>query len=655
MKPLHVQLQVNGGPEAGKSANFAAPVITIGRGPHNDLVLHDGLVSQSHGELVRQPMGMLYRDLKSRHGTLVRLDRVTVNLHNRQKPQEISLIDGAQLTLGESLISIHVDDRVDSFVTFSDRSGDQNADISTTETLKEQVVTRSQDSLEKFARRLSTEDPRLASIFMLSRKLNRASDLDEILDLLVAATFEAFGAANFCAITLLSETVDGPVIESQPLIARQRGDVQDGSPSAPIIFKSLLTQVADTRESVLFVRDDSGTEPSHSIVAARITACLAAPLISEHELIGVMQADTRGEGALFGADDLDLFTVVASYAAFAIERVRLNNSIVAMFEGFVRASVSAVDARDPSTAGHSARVADYTLQLAQAVCACSEGPLADITFSDLELRELRYAALLHDFGKIGVKEAVLTKAERLYPKDKRVVDERFETIRAQRAYEIQRRALSELQEGARTAHPGLLAEIDREIEESEQTIDEMCGFLRQHQRAYSNTPEAIERLGEIARSTFSDLRGAERPYLTPREQEHLSVPVGTLTRSEWDHMRAHTKLSRAYLAQIPWSDTLGLIPIIAGAHHEKLDGSGYPDGISGDEIPIQVRMLTICDVFDAMTAADRPYRAALSIDHALGVLEADGRSGALDEELVRLFKVAVVEPLVERRERTGNG
>lgn len=645
MRGYQVQLAVSGGPEEGRTLDVVTPVLTIGRGPRNDLVLRDGLVSQYHGELVLRSKGYIYRDLKSRHGTLVRFSHVTVSLHNRAKTQEVSIIDGAELMLGESVISVRVSSRVNGGQQAKSEAVAATAtDIE--EMRDEHIVTRSSDSLEVVARRLTAEDERLVSVFRLSRRLNATSDLDKILALIADTTFEAFSAANFFAITLVEEQANGLVVDRTPLVARVRGENNPiAKQTGPLLSQSLLEQVASTRESVLFVRDEADTELSQSIINARITACLAAPLMGESRLIGVMQADTRGLGRIFGPEDLDLFTAVASYAAFAIERVRLKDNIVAMFDGFVRASVSAVDARDPSTAGHSGRVADYTMRLANAVNATTVGRFADTTFGSSELTELRYAALLHDFGKIGVPEAILTKAQRLYPGDRRALEERLEGIAALRAIELQRELLGRLREQQRAPSAQELSDLDDRMDAVSRELAETRSFLLERQRAECNPPEIISRIRAMADRTYTTLAGAERPYLTVEELEHLTVARGTLTADEWHEMKSHVTVSRDCLVQIPWNKALQNVPVIAGLHHEKLDGSGYPGGVTEEDIPIQVRMLTICDVFDALTAADRPYRKAKSVAQAIEILREECQRGQLDPDLVELFCATVAEPL----------
>lgn len=648
---MSFRLVVSTGPEAGKRANFANPVVTVGRGPKNDLVLQDGLVSQYHGEFLRRDWGWVYRDLRSRHGTLVKVNHVTVNLHDRAKPQEVTLIDGAELILGESLLRFGFEEEPDGGNVTDPLASLPAAVMTDTiqvierERLKkdETIITRTSDSLEDVAKRLSRDDPRLVSIFKLSRKLNTTSDLDNILRLLTDATFEAFPAANFFAISLFPQGADQSDASAMvPLVSRERGQ-KDNAGSTPLLSSSLLQQVAQSRESVLFVRDDARPRNlSESIINARIHACLAAPLVGERGLIGVIQTDTRGRGGIFGVEDLDLFSVMASYAAFAIERVRLNTSIVEMFEGIVRASVTAIDARDPTTAGHSERVAQLTVALAKAADELSFGTLSEIQFSEDDLTELRYAALLHDFGKIGVRESVLTKAERLYPEQQKEIRTRFEAIRATRIMEVYRAAAQRLANAEPAARPEILVLTEQQATGVGKEVDEIRDFILEGQRSYFIDPTTIQRIRQVGQMFYTDVHGQRRLFLDDAEIEALIVPRGTLTESEWADMKAHAARSREYLAQIPWSDQLKNVPCIAGWHHEKLDGSGYPDGLLGHQIPHGVRILTVSDIFDALTAADRPYRKAIPISRAASILREEAARGLLDTDLVDLFVEAVL-------------
>ncbi|MCB9532861.1 MAG: HD domain-containing protein [Myxococcales bacterium] len=639
-----VRLSVISGPDAGKRATFNSAKISIGRGPGNDFALRDGLVSQHHGELVVNGDAIVYRDLQSRHGTLVRLNDLTINLHDREQRQDVELAAESHIIIGETLVQIErrrqTDQRdlTNGIATLLDE--DQTSGFG------ERVVKRATESLDAVTRRLINRDPRLVSIFKLSRSLNTVTELDGILQLIVETTFEAFPAANFFAISVPSGDDDPHDELMKPLLIRERGKSADVSTGKTLLSHTLLRQVFESQESVLFVRDSSGIAPTESIINARIAACMAAPLVGQRRLLGVMQADTRGMGGLFGPDDLDLFTVLASYTAFAIERVNLTRNIYEMFEGVVRLSVTAIDARDPSTAGHSERVADFTVRLAERADRTSHGPLRDVRFAREEVTELRYAALLHDFGKVGVRESVLMKGARLTPDALEIVRERFEAARANvfvDAYRLAFERAERLQWSAgetRDYAEQLARRRVHEINEAEQ-------YVVDHQPGRRLSQEAIEAMHAIAGMTFTDTAGRVRALLTRSELEDMTIVSGTLNAREWEDMRSHARKSFEFLCQIPWNEDLSRIPMFARFHHEKLDGSGYPDGLRGSEIPMQVRILTIADIFDAMTAADRPYRKAASVDRALQVLQDEARAGLLDSDLVDLFARSVLPELVE--------
>lgn len=650
-----IRLSVISGPDTGKRAVFNGDRVTIGRGPGNDFALRDGLVSQSHGQILRHPTGLVYRDLQSRHGTLVRLHDTTVNLHDRSSHQDVALASESHIIIGETLVQIETEMPNASAVTSVTSSGiidaHQSGMIDPSQSgsgVGERVVKRANESMDAVTRRLISKDPRLVSIFKLSRSLNTVTELRGILELIVETTFEAFPAANFFAISVPRVVEDGGVDEAfEPMLVRERGKGPDLSIGHTLLSHTLLRQVYDSQESVLFVRDDTGIQPTESIINARIAACMAAPLVGQKRLLGVMQVDTRGMGGLFAPDDLDLFTVLASYTAFAIERVNLTQNIYEMFEGVVRLSVRAIDARDPSTAGHSERVAAFTLRLAERAHESQTSALAHVTFAPEELKELRYAALLHDFGKIGVRESVLMKGTRLGPERLEAVLERFEAARANVRVDAYRLAYEQ-----GTAQGWSLAQAQEFAEQLSQKrvaeLDAAEAILVEHQTGAPLGPEIDAALRGLGDLSFTDSTGRIRPLLLPEEVENMTVPRGTLNEREWEDMRSHARRSEELLEQIPWGDDLKRIPCFAGMHHEKLDGSGYPHGLRAESIPYQVRILTIADIFDAMTAADRSYRKAASVERAVEVLDTEARAGLLDRYLVDLFSRDVVPELVAR-------
>jgi HD-GYP domain-containing protein (c-di-GMP phosphodiesterase class II) len=282
----------------------------------------------------------------------------------------------------------------------------------------------------------------------------------------------------------------------------------------------------------------------------------------------------------------------------------------------------AIEARDPTTAGHSGRVADYTVGLAQAVEAAPPPALRGLSFRPDDLRQMRYAALLHDFGKVGVREHVLVKADKLYPHERDLVQARFDLIRARLDLE-----LAEARADGRTLPDA--ADRIRQLEEFWKLVVE-C-----------NKPTVLDedrtgRLRQMAGLTWMDM-GKERPYLTSHELKVLSIPRGSLSEDERREIESHVTHSFRFLSQIPWTRNLRRVPEIAYAHHEKLNGRGYPRGVPAEEIPVESRIMTITDIFDALTAADRPYKRALPVEKALDILQQEAKGGMLDPSLLGIF------------------
>lgn len=333
---------------------------------------------------------------------------------------------------------------------------------------------------------------------------------------------------------------------------------------------------------------------------------------------------------------------LASQAAVAYENRKLYHDIETLFEGFVSAAVTAIEQRDPTTSGHSLRVASYTQRLAEAVDAASRGPYAAAHFDREQMKEIRYAALLHDFGKVGVREEVLVKAKKLYPLQLDIVRQRFDYIRKEIETTNVRRKLQVILDRDRGDALQEIARLSQDFEQRLKKIEDYVRFVLQ-----ANEPTLLEqsqsnKLREIANQFFVDPQGIEHPYLNGDEFRLLSIPKGSLDDTERRQIESHVIHTFNFLSQIPWTRELRKVPEIARAHHEKLNGTGYPYKLKSDEIPLPTKMMTICDIFDALTAADRPYKRAVPTDRALGILEDCVRANEIDTELFRLFREARV-------------
>ncbi len=328
---------------------------------------------------------------------------------------------------------------------------------------------------------------------------------------------------------------------------------------------------------------------------------------------------------------------LAGQAGVTIENTDLYTRISRMFDGFVMAAVSAIDSRDPSTAGHSTRVAAMTTALADAAADVQEGPYADFSLSPQEWRELWYATLLHDLGKIGVREEVLVKGNKLPDVMTQRVHDRFDLIRRSMEAEHQR-ARAELWKGTAPATAEEQEpKLEREYAERTEELERFYNAFRTANEPTPLTAETVADLDAMARRSFTTSSGENGPYLTAEELRLLKISRGTLDENERAEIESHVDHSYEFLRRLPWSDDLRRVPEIAYAHHERLDGSGYPRGVAADVIPVQARIMMICDVFDALTAADRPYRPAKTAEQGIAILREEVEAGRMDEALVELF------------------
>jgi HD-GYP domain-containing protein (c-di-GMP phosphodiesterase class II) len=382
---------------------------------------------------------------------------------------------------------------------------------------------------------------------------------------------------------------------------------------------------------------------------------LTLPLISQRdEVIGVIQLinkkrdpaqkllakrDVDAQVVPFDERSEELLGMLAAQAGVSLETAMLYGEIQRLFEGFVTASVEAIESRDPTTSGHSRRVADLTVGLAKVVDGLASGPYAGASFSQEDLRELEYASLLHDFGKIGVREKVLVKAKKLYDERLELVRQRFDYVARSVEAEVLAKKVRMLESGASLEQ---LAALDAELVQRRGVVDEAWAAV-----CAANEPTVLSsgdfaRIEALAKETYVDLRGDVRSLLEDEEVTCLKVQRGSLTNQEFDEIRSHVSHTFRFLSRIPWGKSLHRVPIIAGAHHERLNGTGYPNRLRAEEIPVQSKMMSIADIYDALTASDRPYKKAVPLERALDILDYSVKDGHLDADLVRIFKEARV-------------
>jgi HD-GYP domain-containing protein (c-di-GMP phosphodiesterase class II) len=485
---------------------------------------------------------------------------------------------------------------------------------------------------------LSRRVEKLQSILEVAKLVTAERDLDVLLPLILRHAAQVV-EADRCSLFLLDRERNelwSKVAQKSALPIR----LPLGSGIAGAVAESgAVINIPDAYEDARFNRSVDET------TGYRTEGILCVPMRNaQGDITGVLQALNKRAGA-FTEEDAELLVGLGGQAAVAIENAMLHESIGKLFEEFISASVVAIEKRDPTTAGHSQRVAALTIELARVTEQVSGGPYAGVRFTAEEIREIRYAALLHDFGKVAVPERVLVKADKLYPEQLELLRSRFELARKDLQLKSLEAQLAAAKRGDRAAWEALERDEQRRLTSALEALDQMFSFVLACNRPTILAEGGFERLGDLGKVCFQDSRGQRHPLLSQEEIELLSIPRGSLSAPERREIESHVQHTYEFLACIPWTRDLKRVPEIAAAHHEKLNGRGYPRGVDGPGIPLPSKMMTVCDIYDALTAADRPYKKAVPHPRALEILEQECINGTLDRELLRLF----IEAEVPRR------
>ena len=347
--------------------------------------------------------------------------------------------------------------------------------------------------------------------------------------------------------------------------------------------------------------------------------------------------DVQQQVIPFSRRTVEIVSALAGQAAVSIENSILYEDIERLFEGFVTAAVTAIEQRDPTTFGHSGRVATMTVGLAEVADRATDGPFKALTFTREQLKEIRYAGLLHDFGKVGVREQVLVKAKKLYPPDLSLIKARYAFIKRSAEADYHRARADYLAERGNEGYEAFLASLDQQHRTELEGLEQFLRTVLQSNEPTLLPEGSFEELLSYAERKFPDIDGAPQPFLSDDEVRYLTIRKGSLDEAERLEIESHVTHTYRFLLQIPWTKELAQIPLIAYGHHEKLNGSGYPRKMPAREIPVQTRMMTISDIFDALTASDRPYKRAVPLQKALDIMHDEVKTGMLDADLLRLF------------------
>lgn len=395
----------------------------------------------------------------------------------------------------------------------------------------------------------------------------------------------------------------------------------------------------------------------------RTKSIFAIPLANKQkEVIGVLQFINRKKArslkisdeksALaytlpFDSDINVLLQALASQAGIAIENTILQNEIKALFEGFVNASVAAIEQRDPTTSGHSFRVADLCVGLAESVSISNLTRLRNVRFTEPEVRELKYAALLHDFGKVGVRESVLVKEKKLTAGSLENIQYRILLAKERLKTQSLTKQLAMYRNGG--FDEARFNDLEMQLSVDTNLLDEFYQSIVEVNEPTILNEDNKEMLDKISQYRFGTAED-EISIITPEEFALLSIPKGSLSPSERKEIESHVVHTQNFLNHIPWTKEFHNVTTIAAAHHEKLDGSGYPYGMTDSEIPLPSKIMTICDIYDALTASDRPYKPAMKTEKAIDILVEEADRGLIDGDLVQVFVDAKVFHAIDTQE-----
>ncbi len=500
----------------------------------------------------------------------------------------------------------------------------------------------------------------ISELSHIGQRLMMEKDLGKLLSLILLKSRE-MASADAGSLYLVEENDNGEKSLRFTLTQNDSVSFEFEEFTMPISRKSISGYVADTGSTLNI--EDVYNLPSYSEfsfnksfdleVGYRSKSMLVLPLINHmDEVIGVVQLINRKKDWTtklsdteitdetvipFTGDCLNTVTALAGQAAVSIENNLLYRNIELLFEGFVNASVKAIESRDPTTSGHSSRVAILTVNLAKTIDRIDNGILKNVKFSPEQIKEMRYASLLHDFGKVGVREPVLLKSKKLYPYQ---ITDIMHRLGHQKRYEeicSLKAKLKFLLEQGFENHQAEFGRIEKELKERIKEINETSDLILAVNEPTVLESDAAKNLEAVSDMTYVDPADKEHSLLKLEEKNALFIKRGSLDENERLEIESHVQHTYQFLKKVPWTKDIMNVPEIAYAHHEKLDGSGYPNNINKPSIPVQSRMMTISDIFDALTASDRPYKKAVPYKKALDILHYETIERKIDSDLLEVF------------------
>ena len=512
-------------------------------------------------------------------------------------------------------------------------------------TLLESVV----NEVTVYAERLGGQIKKMSDI---GRALSGVHDLNALLEMIVDQARSFTNADAGTLYILEDETLRFQIVQNDSLKIFMGGktgetipfppvELKESNVSAFVALKGKSVNIPDVYDTDLF--DFTGPKKFDQSTGYRSKSMLVVPMKNhDNDVIGVLQLlnatnPVNNEVIAFSQDYENLSESLASQAAVSITNAKLILNMTELFEAFVKVMATAIDEKSPVTGGHIRRVANLTLTMAEVIHNHDEGAFKDRKFSPDQMYELRIAAYMHDIGKVTSPVEIVEKAKKL-----QTIFDRIHYIRLRMDYIIQKVKLEGQQKKIELLERKAdLAEIKKVELKSEKQIQEMEDirlFINKcNEPGEFLEDETLDKLKEISLRTYLDNEGQQQPFITEDELLNLSIRRGSITDAERKKMQDHAAVTLKMLKQIPFTKKLKNIPSFAGAHHEFINGKGYPLGLKGDEIPFEGKLMAVTDIAEALTASDRPYKKAMPLETVYRILRSMAGNGELDNDMVELF------------------
>lgn len=508
---------------------------------------------------------------------------------------------------------------------------------------------------QKRTQTVYTIDEKIQKLNKIGTALSGEENLDVLLEMIVSEAKILTNADGGTLYLVDQEHLRFKVVQTDSLgikMGGTSGDItwaplplylEDGTPNKKMVaatcaLEDRLVNIPDVYEAVGFSFE--GTKKFDAGTGYRSKSMLVIPLKDhEHEIIGVLQLLnkidlTTQQPIAFDNEDESITLSLASQAAISITNTSLIQGLEKLLEAFLKSIIFAISKKSPYTAGHIKRMVKLSVMMAEAINQ-DETIYKEKHFSTEEIKQINFAALMHDIGKLATPEQVVDKATKLESIFDRIalVESRIETIKKALHVELLKHKIALLESGNKTN----VEELEEAFNANINTLENYLDIIKMSNKgAEFVSDEKVATIQKIASEPWI-VEGVTYTILNENEAYNLSVQRGTLTKEERDIINLHAKISVDILSKLPFPKKYKEIPQISGNHHEKISGKGYPQGLKGDEISFEARILAIADVFEALTASDRPYKQENPLSSAMKILYFMAKDDELDKQMVKFF------------------